>query len=314
MKLTMRLYQNEDDYWRIRAFLREVFQLNGRRELSWHVARLDYWRWHGILNLGDGQLERDVFLWETEEGKIASVLNREEAGSAYLQVHPGFRTPELEQEMLALAEERLSIQRDEQQVLAVWTDAQDSQRLDILKRRGYTKGKWAERQWRRDLDESIPGVPIPPGYTVRALGDVDELPARSWASWRAFHPNEPDEDYKGWTWYLNIQRCPLYRRDLDIVAVAPSGESHRHSPGIVAFTTVWYDDVTRSAYFEPVGTMPEYQRRGLARAVITEGLHRLQGLGATRAFVGGYEPGPNALYASTLSAEHDLSEQWVKKW
>jgi GNAT superfamily N-acetyltransferase len=179
--------------------------------------------------------------------------------------------------------------------------------LDILKRRGYTRGKWAEHQWRRDLDEPIPDVPIPEGYTVRALGDVGELPARSWASWRAFHPNEPDENYEGWEWYLNIQRCPLYRRDLDIVAVAPSEE-------IVAFTTVWYDDVTRSAYFEPVGTMPEHQRRGLARAVITEGLHRLQRLGATRAFVGGYEPGANALYASTLSAEHDLSEQWVKKW
>ena len=31
MKLTMRLYQVEDDYWRIREFLRQVFLLNGRR-------------------------------------------------------------------------------------------------------------------------------------------------------------------------------------------------------------------------------------------------------------------------------------------
>jgi len=52
----------------------------------------------------------------------------------------------------------------------------------------------------------------------------------------------------------------------------------------------------------------------MARAAITEGLHRLQSLGATRAFVSGHEPGANALYASTLSTEHDLSEQWVKKW
>ena len=38
MKLTMRLYQDEDDYWRIREFLRQVFLLNGRRELSRQVA------------------------------------------------------------------------------------------------------------------------------------------------------------------------------------------------------------------------------------------------------------------------------------
>jgi mycothiol synthase len=37
MQLTMRVYQTEDDYWRIREFLRQVLLLNGRRELSWHV-------------------------------------------------------------------------------------------------------------------------------------------------------------------------------------------------------------------------------------------------------------------------------------
>jgi mycothiol synthase len=306
VKPTMRLYQNENDYWRIRAFLRQVMLLNDIREKSWHVARLDYWRWHGILNQGDGLLEQDVFLWETGEGQIAGVLNREEAGHAHLQVHPGRRTPELEEEMIALAEERLAVQRKGKQAIAVWTDAQDTLRLDILKRRGYTKGKWVEHQWRRDLDAPLPNAPVPAGYTVRSLGDVDELPARSWASWRGFHPNEPDEDYEGWEWYHNIQRCPLYRRDLDIVAVAPGGE-------IASFCTLWYDDVTRSAYVEPVATVPEHLRLGLARAAITEGLRRLQRLGATRAFVGGYEPGPNALYASVLSPEHDRSEQWIKE-
>jgi ribosomal protein S18 acetylase RimI-like enzyme len=307
VKVTVRSYQREDDYWRIRAFLRQVTLLNEVREKSWHVARLDYWRWHGILNQGDGQLEKDVFLWETEGGQIVSVLNREAAGNAHLQVHPGLRTRELEEEMIALAEERLAVRREGKRVLSVWTDAQDVLRLDILKRRGYTRGTWAESQWRRDLDVPVPDVAIPSGYKVRSLGDVGELPARSWASWKAFHPREPDEDYEGWEWYLNIQRCPLYRRDLDIVAMAPEG-------AIVAFTTVWFDDVTRSAYFEPVGTMPDHQRRGLARAVITEGLRRLRRLGAMRAFVGGYEPGANALYASVFSAEHDLSEQWIKVW
>lgn len=60
MKLTLRSYQTEDDFWRMRDFLREVFLLNDRRMFSWPVARLDYWRWHEILNMGDGDLERDV--------------------------------------------------------------------------------------------------------------------------------------------------------------------------------------------------------------------------------------------------------------
>jgi mycothiol synthase len=306
--LTMRPYRNEDDYWRIRAFLRQVMLLNGVRENSWHVARLDYWRWHLAANCqGRDSIDDVVFLWEDADGEIAAVANPESAAEAHLQVHPELCTPELVEEAISLAEDRLAGRREGKNVLAVWSDAQDAQRLAILKHRGYTKGKWVEHQWRRDLDEPIPDVSLAPGYTVRALGDVDELPARSWASWRGFHPDEPDEAYEGWEWYLNVQRCPLYRRDLDIVAVAPGGE-------IASFCTFWYDDVTRSAYIEPVATVPEHQRRGLARAVLNEGLLRLQRMGATRAFVGGFEPGPNALYSSVLSAEHDRYEQWVKRW
>jgi GNAT superfamily N-acetyltransferase len=283
-------------------------RLNNLREKSWHVARLDYWRWHGALNCqGLDSINDLVFLWETGDGQIAAVLNPEDRGDAHLQVNPEFRTQALEAEMLALAEAHLAVERDGVHRLQVWADDQDTFRLGILKQRGYTKGKWVESQWHRDLDKPIPDVSIPPGYTIRSLGSLDELPARSWASWRGFHPDSPDEDYEGWEWYLNIQRCPLYRRDLDIVAVAPDGK-------IVSFATLWYDDVTRSAYIEPVATVPEHLRRGLARATITEGLRRLQQLGASRAFVGGYEPGPNALYSSVLSSEHDRHEAWIKQW
>jgi hypothetical protein len=91
MKLIVHSYRSEDDYNRIRDFLREVFMLNNRRMLSWPVACLDYWHWHGIYNLGHGSLERDVYLWETGTGRIAAVLNCERLGFAFLQVHPGFK-------------------------------------------------------------------------------------------------------------------------------------------------------------------------------------------------------------------------------
>jgi ribosomal protein S18 acetylase RimI-like enzyme len=304
----MRPYRSEDDYWRIRGFLRRVMLSNGVRERSWHVSRLDYWRWHVAANCQErDSIEDLVFLWEATDGGIQAVLNAEEQGDAHLQVHPEFRTPELEREMLEIAEARLATERADGRVLTVWADAEDTLRLELLRDRGYARGRWTEYQWRRDLNEPIPAAPVPSGYTVRSLGDVDELPARSWASWRGFHPNAPDEDYEGWEWYHNIQRCPLYRRDLDIVAAPPGGE-------IASFCTLWYDDATRSACIEPVATVPEHQRRGLARATITEGLRRVRRMGATRVFVSGFGPGANALYASVLSNAHDRSEQWIKTW
>ena len=74
-RLQMRLYQGESDYWQIRDFLRRIFLLNQRRELSWQAERFDYWRWHGVENMGHGCLERDVFIWQDNEGNIGAVLN-----------------------------------------------------------------------------------------------------------------------------------------------------------------------------------------------------------------------------------------------
>jgi ribosomal protein S18 acetylase RimI-like enzyme len=193
------------------------------------------------------------------------------------------------------------------QRLMLWCPAHDTPRQDLLERRGYIRQAGPEYQRRRDMAQPIKDVPLPEGYMVRPLGDVDEHPARSWLSWKAFHAAEPDDRYEGWEWYANVQRAPLYRRDLDLVAVAPDGE-------LAAFCTLWFDDVTRTAAFEPVGTHPAHQRRGLGKAVMTEGLRRIQQLGATLATVDSYSAAAGALYESLGFTDYDLSEPWIKEW
>ena len=83
------------------------------------------------------------------------------------------------------------------------------------------------------MDQPIPDFGTAKGYTFVSVGDEAELPARSWVSWRAFHPDEPDDKYEGWEWYRNVQRAPLYCRDLDLVAVAPDGELAGFLHGLV---------------------------------------------------------------------------------
>ena len=307
MKPTRRRYQGENDYWRIRDFLREVFRLNGLRQWSWHVAKFDYWRWHLLENCQTSDpLEGVVHIWEIDS-QMAAVMHPESRGEAFQQIHPGLRTPELEEEMLEVAEQQMA--HPERRVVWAFADLQDEMRQSILARRGYVKVdrlNAVECQHYRWIEEDIGEVVLEAGYKIRSLGEEAELPARSWASWRAFHPDEPDEAYEGWEWYHNIQRQPLYRRDLDLVVVAPEGK-------IVSFCTIWYDDVTRTGLYDPVGTVPEYQRKGLGKAVMREGLRRLQKMGAVKAFVNGYSPEANALYNSAISEECDRSEPWVKE-
>jgi ribosomal protein S18 acetylase RimI-like enzyme len=304
----MRYHRGDDDTKRIRHFLRDVLRANHGRELSWQTYRFDYWRWHGIENLGHGRLDRDVLIWETPDSQITAVLNREAPGNVHRQVLPEQRTGALDEEMVAAAEEHLFTPRsDGGRMVRMWVDSADSQFQRLLRHRGYVKDGRAEHQRRRSLAEPVADVPLAPGYTVRALADETELPARSLASWRAFHPDEPAEGHEGWEWYRNIQRAPLYRRELDLVAVAPDGE-------IAAFCTIWFDDVVGTGAFEPVGTVPAHQRRGLGKAVMTEGLRRLARLGARMAYVGSYSPPAHALYVSMGFTDYDVSESWTKEW
>lgn len=308
----MRRYEREDDYWAIRQFLRDVYLRNGRTEHSWQAQRFDYWRHFEIPVFGEGQLETDVFLWETPEGELAAVLNCEGRGRAFLQVDPRHRTLALEEEMVAAAEDHLSGigTSTGRPYVAVEAQDADAMRTELLARRGYTLCMWQEVQRARDLSLPIPEGWVPPGYTIRSLGDAgDDVERRSWLRWHAFRPDEPAEAYSRWKGcHRFLQRQPLYRRDLDLVAEAPSGD-------IAAFATVWYDDATRACTFEPVGTVPEHQRKGLAKAVIAEGMRRAKEMGALMAVVGGggpSNPPADSLYAQMFAREGVGTTGWLK--
>ena len=304
-KLTMRPFRDDRDFWRMRDFLREVFLLNNRLERSWSLPRLDYWRWHYIKTVGTQPMEQVTCLWETADGRLGAWVHIIDS-EAYLEVHPHFRSPELEDEMFACAGQILSrLDPAGPRTLFALADEDDPLRKQVLASRGYTHRDRPVYRWRRDLDGSIPEVKVAPGYTIRSMGDAGEYHARALASWRTFHPNEPEDNFGGGGWLANLQSAPLYRRDLDIVAQAPDG-------GIAAFSTIFYDDFTRSAVCVLVGTAPRHQRLGLGKAVISEGLRRLQAMGGTRVFANGFDPPANALYGSVLGTSY-RAESWYKE-
>jgi hypothetical protein len=218
MKLICRPYQTEDDFWRMREFLREVFLLNNRLQRSWHVARLDYARWHSCLNCAGVCLEDVAFLWESHGQIIAFLMPDGGLGEAHLCVHPSLRTLALEAEMITVAEEHLAaVQPNELRRLSIWAPAQDLVRQDILSRRGYIREPYAECQWRRRLDSLIPDVPIAPGYTIRSLGVGLELLERCYASGLGFHDGDIQiavNNRKDPSWYCRGQTDVAHQRAL----------------------------------------------------------------------------------------------------
>ncbi|WP_017572676.1 GNAT family N-acetyltransferase [Nocardiopsis halotolerans] len=78
--------------------------------------------------------------------------------------------------------------------------------------------------------------------------------------------------------YQGVRRTAGYRGDLHILAEAPDGT-------MASSTIMWLDEVNGTAEFEPVGTHPDYRRRGLARAMLLYGMRLVREAGATHATV-----------------------------
>lgn len=119
----------------------------------------------------------------------------------------------------------------------------------------------------------------------------EDFPARGEISLRVFHPVPDGSIAMTHDEYRNIQRAPLYRRDLDLVAESPDGE-------LAGFAGIWFDDVTRTAQVEPMGVDAAHRRRGVGRALLLEAMHRAARLGAEVAYVGSYSGPAHALYES----------------
>lgn len=308
---SMRQYYGSDDYWRLRSIFRRRTSQRPVPSGFWHVGLLEYWRWHWLENAAE-RTPNELANWEDDDGDVIAVLIQGDPGVCHPLIDPEAWSDDLAVEMLSHAEDHLRAPTcDSHEAVYVWSDDKDLARQQLLKMRGYVRHESAhaiESHGGLSLTTTPDLVPPPNGYAVRSMCDRGELPTRSLASWRSFQPGEPDDgaDPTG-SWYLNIQPAPLYRRDLDVVAVDKTVD-------IVSCAVCFFDDVTRTGVFVLDGTAAQHQRKGLGKAVMTETLARLVRLGAVDAYVSWYEAPAGALYQSVGFKVQETSRAWIKTW
>jgi predicted N-acetyltransferase YhbS len=141
----------------------------------------------------------------------------------------------------------------------------DLELLNLLARTGFARGeKTYGLTWMNARDR--PGVAaVPDGYTL-----IDRE--------RATGPH-PMRRRNGEGVEARLRQCSLYDPGLDLAIEASEGRA-------AGYALFWFDPVTKVGLVEPMRVEDEFQRRGLARALLTEGLDRLAQRGATRMKVG----------------------------
>jgi predicted N-acetyltransferase YhbS len=230
----------------------------------------------------DKKIFDNIGVWE-DAGEIVGVNHAEmHAGEAFFEIHPGYA--HLKREMLEYAERRLYGKAPDGRdcVLAFINDF-DKDFEVMVKARGYEVFDELSRPMTQlAIPRSFPPIKVPERITLKSLADEDDISKLDRCIYRGFnHGNEPPEiDYAG---RKKMQSAPHFRKDLNIVVVAPDGN-------YVAYAGLWFEAKNKYAYVEPVCTDPDYRLRGLGKAAVLEGIRRCGELGAEVAYVGSTFP------------------------
>ena len=135
---------------------------------------------------------------------------------------------------------------------------------------GSDDGSWHQFNVRELTDAPAPA--LPDGFRFLTAADVSVADAVK-AHRDAWRPSSLTEEA-----FERVRRTWPYRADLHALVQAPDG-------ALAATAIIWLDEATQTAEFEPVGTHPDFRRRGLGTALQLHGMQLARAAGARRMLV-----------------------------
>lgn len=259
------------EFPRLIAYLREIWRHPGFLMGDFHIGDVVWQRFRTGFDAG-----LRIGLWEDGDGRVVGFTWYDGPDELVVSIHPEvLPTPaagELLDGMLAWGEERRATyaERGEpSERLATGCLREDARSETLLTERGFVPdGVDAFRVNRRSLLDELPERPVAEGYQIVDITDEGLIPERVALHREVWHPSKLTEESYRW-----LRSRPEFDPELDLMAVSADGEG-------AAYAICWMDAETRTALFEPVGTRASHRRRGLAAAVLAEGMRRARAKGA----------------------------------
>lgn len=252
----------------------------------WEAADVQWW-WRRPCQ--SDEVER--IFWLDERGPVAATMLTSWSGDTSWQCDPllvpGVAAPTLEtvwRRALELAD------RHATGVIEVPVDDADTASIGLAVAAGLTAGSRDSTAW-LDGRTRPPRTALPAGFQL-----VDRAEHREGPHPLVGRNGQAVED--------RLQQCSLYDQRLDLAILDAQGR-------VAGYSLYWSDPVTKVGLVEPVRVEEEFQRKGLARAMLCEGINRLFESGATRAKVSYSSAAAGALYFSVGFRERS-STTWYR--
>jgi ribosomal protein S18 acetylase RimI-like enzyme len=150
---------------------------------------------------------------------------------------------------------------------------------------------WSKVLMQRSAETPLVNHVLPAGFVIRPLAGESDVKAYVELHRAVFEGRNMTVG-----WRARTLCHPAYIPDLDLVAVAPDGR-------LAAFCMCWLNKNPggeAGGQIEPLGVHVDFRKLGLGRAILAEGLRRLQLYGADRIYVetDGYRNAALELYES----------------
>ncbi|MBK7453346.1 MAG: GNAT family N-acetyltransferase [Anaerolineales bacterium] len=132
---------------------------------------------------------------------------------------------------------------------------------------------WSKVLMRRSSQTPVKIYEPRSGFIVRSLAGESEV-----QKYVELHQSVFESKNMTLDWRARTLQHPDYKPDLDIVVESPDKR-------LVAFCICWFDEKSMTGHVEPLGSHKDFRQYGLGRVALSEGLRRLQSLGAQNIFV-----------------------------
>jgi hypothetical protein len=275
--------------------LQMMSYLASRKPLNWRPAMMENWNFASRYLEPIEYFTKRVHLWRNEAEELIGFLIRDDF-LIYPQVQYEYRY--LESQMIDWAEKNWTADQGRIGIMAYdW----DTERQQLLAQRGYKNQGAIEDVRIYDLSKVYTDVSLPPGFRITSLAEFGHYPERI------------DLENKIWgasldeTWFRGKSSAPSYSYDWDLIVISPEEV-------MVAQSLVWLYPKIRSAEIDPLGTHPDFRKRGLSKALVLESFKRMREKGSRNAYIASetQDQVVSHLYASLQPIETYQGYHWSK--
>lgn len=268
-KIRTRQFRILADHMDIYTFMLEIYERDWRNGVPapfWEYALSSSWM--------DTSYAHRYRIWEDGKRIAAFCFSENPVTDVYFSLRPGYES--LADEMIAYAVKSMPDFGKQQLILFQGQDAlmQAAQKAGFEKTHKHTENHYS-------FDAPL-NYPLPAGFHFVSQGKQDPRKAVE-CCWKGFDHEAEEGPWDGDAEDgYHLSAAPHATMEYAVAIENEAGE-------YVCWAGMWWTPENRLAYMEPLCTVPEYRRRGLAAAALSELYRRMKPLGATH-MTGGVNP------------------------